>query len=700
MTTALVSGPESLIRIVAQQLAWLGAVCRTSSPADRLAYCDTIWTKDPSRVVSSFTIRYNIVRFNVEDQKGCWHKLLSNSVIATGFPIPKRPEDMIGLQIPLKIMAALGNISIAVNDSTGFVLSGDRFGFVPVERKQDAVQWHLIHKDGDELDLEDVLQSGHKRLPEEELDEKALHSSTAFLGWTPKVHNYAGAGSSRRNLPVGAQGPLERGIDYHSIGPSRGSAPRTGVSLTSLQLNISKIVGIGATVAIAKKDRPTWMPEISRYKQILDTLQTTSVVLYDTETQVAWFIDAERLALQMALHRLELQRQKDGTQTVEINPAEPDVPSSLRRSMLLNREIVMESDYDVKDRKVVDCIFAEMVSRDQQIIHILASKSRNVTRRTLSWTKKICGWEYMDFIDNKLSRSQSLAEINNERCGKWPDLVDSLNSLVLLGSNFQEIFQPADISTHCQSCRSVPQKESLLAMEVTSLQALTKGATAPNGQRRLSKSNITWDASVDPFSPCNNPAADTCRKRYIQRLHEGNPRGHLNLEDFSSGAVVFGEEASKLQKPDRQTSQKPSVTQLVDKSLSAVPFLTSSSPASSRARINIPEVPGGEFRSTEPITANSEAPLRTTHSVELRQDALLSLPGPGLYATSPGPGIMVSANEEQQFSDPIPEAGPNTSSSSEQSEESESHGGDGPARTGKQSDSAVERQQKGKDRAE
>lgn len=686
MTTVIVSGPESLICIVAQQLAWLGAVCRTSSPADGLAYCDTIWTKNTNRVISSFKISYKIVRFNIEDQKGCWHDLLSNSVIATGFPVPKRPEGMIGLQIPLKTMAALGSISIAVNDGTGFVLSGDRFGFVPAERKQDAVQWHLVHKDGDELDLEDVLQSEHKRLSEEELDETALHSSTAFLGWTPKVHNYAGAGSSRRNLPVGAQGPLERGIDYHSIRPSSGSdLPKTEINVSTLQLNISKIVGIGATFAMARKDQPTEMPEIPRYKQILDALRTTSVVLYDTTTQVAWFMDAERLALQMALHRLEQQRQEDGKNTVAISPAEPDAPSSLRNSMLQNQKTVIGSDYDVEDREDVDCIFAEVVSRDRQIIRHLASKSKNVTRRSLSGTKKICGWEYMDFINDKPSRTQSLAEINNERCGKWPDLVESLHALVLLGSNFQEIFQPADIVEHCQYCRSVPRGGGFLAMEVTSLQRLMLDSTAYNGPRRLSKSNITWNASVVPFSPCNNPAADRCRKEYMQQLHAGKPGSDVDLKNFSSGAVVFGY-PRKLHKPDRQASPTHSVSQLVNRSLSIIPFPASASSASNRARINTPEVPEREVHCIEPITANSEPQLRSTHSVELRQ-------------VSPGPIIMVGGNDEQQYSDSILEDSFYTSSSFEEFEESEPYGRHGLAGALKQYDLLLERQLKGKGRA-
>lgn len=197
-TVVTVAGPGKAIIDVSQQLAWLGSACRASSPGCGLSYCDTLWSDDPSTTNQNeamFHISYRTVPFNENEHDRCWTHLIGNSVVASGFPIPERSEEMKGLQIPLQIMAALGGASSVFDNGKGFVLKGLYMAFIPVKRiandgTQDQVQWHLLENGDAPISYEDIENTA--RLQRRDLDEKALASTVAFLGWTSDVINCAG----------------------------------------------------------------------------------------------------------------------------------------------------------------------------------------------------------------------------------------------------------------------------------------------------------------------------------------------------------------------------------------------------------------------------------------------------------------------------------------------------------------------------
>lgn len=127
----------------------------------------------------------------MDETKLCWHSLIGDFVVATGFPIPERSYDDKGLQIPVEIMAALSGVSIAVDLGSGFFLKGETAALIPVERRNDCVQWHLIHRGGELLDYENLEAQGIISVPRSVLGGEAINLTTAFLGWTPHVMNLA-----------------------------------------------------------------------------------------------------------------------------------------------------------------------------------------------------------------------------------------------------------------------------------------------------------------------------------------------------------------------------------------------------------------------------------------------------------------------------------------------------------------------------
>lgn len=114
-------------------------------------------------------------------------------VIDTGFPIPARAGSTKGLELPPDIMMDLGEIACLTVFKGGIILKGRSVIFVPVARKQDCVQWHMVSRqDGNtqstELMCTEVDQLAPKRLRVSEhnkhgqcLTEEDLLTTRAFL---------------------------------------------------------------------------------------------------------------------------------------------------------------------------------------------------------------------------------------------------------------------------------------------------------------------------------------------------------------------------------------------------------------------------------------------------------------------------------------------------------------------------------------
>ncbi|KAI0538673.1 hypothetical protein GGR58DRAFT_501024 [Xylaria digitata] len=174
-------GSSKFLCVIGQQLAWLGAARRSDESG--LCYSNTTWRHENPKDLASgscrFTIDYEIKKFDDDEPKPCWHLLLGDFVVATGFPIPERRYDDRGLQIPVEVMAALMGVFVAVNTGSGFMLRDDRMSLIPVDYSHGRVQWHLAKNN--------ESQQGMIQLGEDE-----IHKSIGFLGWTPEVVNYQG----------------------------------------------------------------------------------------------------------------------------------------------------------------------------------------------------------------------------------------------------------------------------------------------------------------------------------------------------------------------------------------------------------------------------------------------------------------------------------------------------------------------------
>jgi hypothetical protein len=129
----------------------------------------------------------------------CWHYLVRNPVIVRGFPIPRRENEERGIEMPLGLMAGLGNASRATVFDQGLVIKGHSTMFVPVKREKNSVVWHfLFHQDETRIPYLEASKLCHSRLSSEELDSSRLEISRNFVGWSSSVHLQAGKLSQLR----------------------------------------------------------------------------------------------------------------------------------------------------------------------------------------------------------------------------------------------------------------------------------------------------------------------------------------------------------------------------------------------------------------------------------------------------------------------------------------------------------------------
>jgi len=123
----------------------------------------------------------------------CWHLLFQNPVIVKGYPIPARTDDERGLDIPMDLMAALGDAYYLTDFEKIPVLKGYSTLFVATELNTSSMSWHFLwNETGDRISYLKALEY-HVCNQESPVLEPHISTITRnFLGWTSSVKRLAG----------------------------------------------------------------------------------------------------------------------------------------------------------------------------------------------------------------------------------------------------------------------------------------------------------------------------------------------------------------------------------------------------------------------------------------------------------------------------------------------------------------------------
>jgi hypothetical protein len=119
-----------------------------------------------------------------ETEQTCWLPLFPGAVIASGFPIPERGNET-GLKISLNLLAGIGGVQHTVEFQGGVVMKGFSYMFVPVQKRDDRVQWHAVSSADPDTHLtyrSGLAQCGSRALSQDVgLDD--ISKCRAIVGW-------------------------------------------------------------------------------------------------------------------------------------------------------------------------------------------------------------------------------------------------------------------------------------------------------------------------------------------------------------------------------------------------------------------------------------------------------------------------------------------------------------------------------------
>jgi hypothetical protein len=130
----------------------------------------------------------------------CWHNLFRHCAIVSGYPIPPRPSQRLGLDIPLDMMAALADADRMTTICGNLVLKGFSTLLFPTHIEDKTMFWHLIYnEDGSRVSFTDPriiitpeMESVMRRLRPEDAND-----SQHVIGWSAELKNNVGMYKSR-----------------------------------------------------------------------------------------------------------------------------------------------------------------------------------------------------------------------------------------------------------------------------------------------------------------------------------------------------------------------------------------------------------------------------------------------------------------------------------------------------------------------
>jgi hypothetical protein len=187
-----VNGTGPAIIEIGQQLAWLGSALRSSASSNSISSSEpriSVLTGAYATFELTFQVR------EIEASPGesrvngtCWQPLFRNPVIVKGYPILARNHHERGLELPLNMMAGLGEASRVTNWAGGMVVKGFSTLFFPTRRLNNSVQWHyLFEKDGGRISYLSADDRCPDRVKSNSLDAPCLPFCRNFLGWASSI---------------------------------------------------------------------------------------------------------------------------------------------------------------------------------------------------------------------------------------------------------------------------------------------------------------------------------------------------------------------------------------------------------------------------------------------------------------------------------------------------------------------------------
>lgn len=528
-----VSGSQSTLISIGQQLAWLAAISRAPEH-DELTYSHVHLR---SLETGDFKITVSGDRPSCKGDDICWHPLFARTVIAYGFPVPPRSAEM-GIEIPFNIMLRLARISYAVTYDDGLVLCGYSTLLFPSASyppqsesmlQSHSVQWHLVTSTNDHQRISAGVElAQYDHLWVKIKDEKLLQNARTFLGHyrVSCVH----LGTENSGFSDISDSSLADDKPNPAISVRSGNIGTSGLGILGANVNVEVVLPRGL-VRLCK---------IDYYNDILRTAKNMPIMLYDANKQQAWLVSTLSIILHMAHAWVALH-----APDIQLPYAEPnwnggqaawDIIAKSSR-LELQRSLEDDTPYFLKD--LVKRLWEHLISSfDSTVLDTRRNRGMMETGRP-----KLRGWEYMDIIEPPPRSRMKEQVLDSKGCG-WDILTEDV--LVLVCNGLGEVIKPAQPKSLCPEVYPVQRGRNYLTASVACLSHLSQKCGMGSTCSKLA-GHVFWPPpSPNLFDDCVHGNEEPCHKTLQQLI---NKEGHESKTVIpAEGAVLFGCKVNKLKK--------------------------------------------------------------------------------------------------------------------------------------------------------
>ncbi|KAF2794843.1 hypothetical protein K505DRAFT_241282, partial [Melanomma pulvis-pyrius CBS 109.77] len=519
----------------------MGSALRTSPFGDQLAYARPSFHVTTS-FQSDFAITFEQIPVHATE-KACWLPLFCGAVIAYGFPITERADEM-GLEIRLELLAGIAGVRHAAEYEGGVVMKGFSHMFVPVRRKGNRVQWHAVSSQDPDtrLSYRDALDQCEARAPLEEVSLEDLQFCRAIVGWCSVATSRLGSDS----------------MDYENIDYSGAKDADPGIRCAGGSLGFQQFGVAALDFRFGAKDGRCHFQRSGPYQRVVSAAEKTSIVMYDTGEQRAWLVPASNVMLHMFQHRHYLEPFEIDGQRIKINTNVP-VESSAKQILLRMESLRLSetAEYTFKD------VILNIWSLLEFLIDQNVARDRNASGSSIQGTLRefLSGFEFKAVVEER-SPFRQKQTILGKTNGGWLQLVRDIDALVLLADGFGDIILPADQGNTglCRLWQRVPMGQDYLATSTKKLKELYDVAGCRVNRKYLTSTQLQWhQGNSILFDICEDP--NVCRCNRLQRIVLKSAIGSIIQPGhiIDQGAVIFGQYGSMIQdlmsKPRIQTAK-------------------------------------------------------------------------------------------------------------------------------------------------
>lgn len=301
---------DDLIAKLISELSWIVATFKTpgdTSPSFTKAKLEHNPFQEDYELCFRITHDEAPAEFSNSSKGTCWHSLFSGTNVAVGFPVPVPPDGMLGLELPLTLMADLAGVSYPVRYKKGLVLKGYNNALIPIHaefrsglsKSTKSLQWHLYSGGQERLYMTTVKKEEPDLQPLATKPDEAAFIETIeqiprhFLGFYERATVRVGTNASRADHI--------RAIPDHLLNESRTRGLLEWTRTITASLGGGGM-GLSGGISTGVRFRP-WKERQMRFAQsipdhsIIQDALTKPTILYDTRTKVAWMLPHIRVVL-------------------------------------------------------------------------------------------------------------------------------------------------------------------------------------------------------------------------------------------------------------------------------------------------------------------------------------------------------------------------------------------------------------------